>query len=234
MPRGRFTTRFMIHMGGRLDGRRPKSGKQRAWSRRTMFEVQFVHRLFHSEADITVGFDLGASQVSFDGRCVRLSPLACLSFAGHYMVVDTMHSSSTCEQRIVKYANRGFGVVFPFAKTSEGVVCDGEHDLKGMPLTYFKGYRVRMVAYAWSDPSWKSHRAASNVRNQVRIMLERPDKTESVDATLLRDYDDEFQRLLPNTAGVLSKACAIEHAVAYGGSGEVGAFTTSTGPPGRR
>jgi hypothetical protein len=200
--RGRFTTRFMIHAGGAVDGPLDgRTGTSRAWSRHTRFEVQFVHRLFHSEADITIGFDIGPAQVAFDGRTVRLTPLACLAYAGRFMIVDTAHESSSFVTRICKYANRGFGVIFPFGAWRDTVEIEG---LPGL-CTFWNRYGPGPI------------RGVMLGCTATRVTQGRHTD---------RDYDDEYEDLLPRSFA-LSRACAIEHAVALGSAGAVGAYTTS-------
>ncbi|KAE8255556.1 hypothetical protein A4X13_0g2991 [Tilletia indica] len=74
--------------------------------------IQVITTLYSSVAEVISLFDLGPVAVAYDGEEVWISPRAMWSFStGYTPVTDAIRGSSA--SRILKYAQRGFGLSFP-------------------------------------------------------------------------------------------------------------------------
>lgn len=79
--------------------------------------VQVVLRLFRSVAEVLAGFDLDCCCVAYDGARVAALPRARRALARGYNLAgaDASRESHNYEQRLLKYALRGFAVACPLA-----------------------------------------------------------------------------------------------------------------------
>lgn len=75
--------------------------------------VQFVLRLYASPAEILQGFDVDASGFGFDGSRIWATPRALASLITQCNTIDMTRRSPSYEQRLAKYAERGFEVYWP-------------------------------------------------------------------------------------------------------------------------
>jgi hypothetical protein len=76
--------------------------------------VQIILRKYTSIAEILYGFDIGSSQMAYDGNELYLTVLSKFALETGYNIVDTSHLSPTYEKRLYKYKNRGYSIVFPY------------------------------------------------------------------------------------------------------------------------
>lgn len=76
--------------------------------------VQIILRKYTSIAEILYGFDIGSSQIAYDGNDLYLTVLSKFALETGYNIVDTSHLSPTYERRLYKYKDRGFTIVFPY------------------------------------------------------------------------------------------------------------------------
>ena len=74
--------------------------------------VQIVCRLYRSLEEILVGFDVDCSTFAYDGEMVYASPRGIAAFATRINSIDISRRSPSYENRLFKYAKRGFGVFF--------------------------------------------------------------------------------------------------------------------------
>lgn len=65
------------------------------------------------------GFDLDTSAIGFDGSRVWASPRAIAALITQSNRVDVTRRSPSYENRLVKYASRGFEIYVPELKRSE-------------------------------------------------------------------------------------------------------------------
>ncbi|EEH09828.1 ankyrin repeat protein [Histoplasma capsulatum G186AR] len=75
--------------------------------------VQIVLRLYKSVSEVLTGFDVDCSCTAFDGRQVWASPRAVAAFATQTNSIDLTRRSPSYENRLAKYAHRGFEVYWP-------------------------------------------------------------------------------------------------------------------------
>lgn len=75
---------------------------------------QFILRLYERPDMILGGFDLPCCAIGFSLMTgLVMTPLAAFNLATSSVIVDTRKRSSTFDRRLVKYANRGFRIIFP-------------------------------------------------------------------------------------------------------------------------
>ncbi|KAL0238658.1 hypothetical protein GEMRC1_013131 [Eukaryota sp. GEM-RC1] len=79
----------------------------------SLAECQIILRLYSSKSEILHGFDLGSSQVGFDGKQLYTTTLGKLSYTYMINVVDPSRRSTSYEYRLGKYLERGFKIVLP-------------------------------------------------------------------------------------------------------------------------
>ncbi|PGH04470.1 hypothetical protein GX51_03461 [Blastomyces parvus] len=72
--------------------------------------VQIVLRLYKNVSEILTGFDVDCSCTAFDGRQVWATPRAIAAFATQANCIDLTRRSPSYENRLAKYAHRGFEV----------------------------------------------------------------------------------------------------------------------------
>ncbi|KGM91729.1 uncharacterized protein PADG_12187 [Paracoccidioides brasiliensis Pb18] len=75
--------------------------------------VQIVLRLYKSVSEILTGFDVDCACTEFDGSQVWASPRAIAAFATQTNSMDLTRRSPSYENRLAKYAHRGFEVHWP-------------------------------------------------------------------------------------------------------------------------
>lgn len=76
-------------------------------------KIQIIYRLYKSKSEILHGFDLGSSAVGFDGKKIYLTSLGKFSYEYGYNIIDLTRRSTTYEKRLLKYLERGFGIIMP-------------------------------------------------------------------------------------------------------------------------
>ena len=75
--------------------------------------VQIVLRLYKSISEIVTGFDIDCACTLFDGSQVWANPRALASFVTQANTIDLTRRSPSYENRLAKYAHRGFEVYWP-------------------------------------------------------------------------------------------------------------------------
>ncbi|KAK5111614.1 hypothetical protein LTR85_011792 [Meristemomyces frigidus] len=75
--------------------------------------VQIVLRIYRSISEILTGFDVDCSCVAYDGQQVWASPRALVAYMTQTNTVDLTRRSPSYENRLSKYAKRGFEVYWP-------------------------------------------------------------------------------------------------------------------------
>lgn len=96
-------------------------------------EFQFVYRQFRNKADILYNMDLGSCQCMWDGVEFLGTRMAreCLNYGVN--IFDLSEWGPYKEERLVKYFNNGFAVVFPNLNYSM-VSDEGDHELPYITL----------------------------------------------------------------------------------------------------
>ena len=78
-----------------------------------MRHVQIILRRYATISQVLLYFDIDACQLAYDGSTVLATPAARRALTSGVNVADATCRSSSYEQRLHKYARRGFGVVVP-------------------------------------------------------------------------------------------------------------------------
>ena len=82
-------------------------------SRHPVRHVQIVLRIYKSISEILTGFDVDCSCAAYDGNQVYASPRALAAYMTQINSVDLTRRSPSYENRLSKYAQRGFEVYWP-------------------------------------------------------------------------------------------------------------------------
>jgi hypothetical protein len=82
-------------------------------SRHPVRHVQIVLRIYKSISEILTGFDVDCSTAAFDGKQVYASPRALAAYMTQINTIDLTRRSPSYENRLSKYAQRGFEVHWP-------------------------------------------------------------------------------------------------------------------------
>jgi hypothetical protein len=80
--------------------------------------VQIVLRIYRSISEVLTGFDVDSSCVGYDGKQVYASPRALAAFVTQFNTVDLSRRSPSYENRLSKYARRGFEIYWPLLDRS--------------------------------------------------------------------------------------------------------------------
>lgn len=75
--------------------------------------VQVILRMYSSISEIIHGFDIGAAQVAWDGENVWFTSMGRVAYEQGINVLNLSKRRGTYEKRLIKYTNRGFGLVLP-------------------------------------------------------------------------------------------------------------------------
>ena len=75
-------------------------------------QIQFILRDYTSHSQILHGFDLSSCAISFDGTTTRFTALGAWSYLTKLNIVWPAYRSPSYEHRLVKYWNKGYGLVF--------------------------------------------------------------------------------------------------------------------------
>jgi hypothetical protein len=76
----------------------------------TLPKVQIVTRKYSSAADVLSSFDIDCCCVAYDGTRAWASPRAVRALCTGVNLIDLKFRSATFENRLLKYARRGFAV----------------------------------------------------------------------------------------------------------------------------
>ena len=71
-------------------------------------KIQIILRLYHSIQHVLMGFDLDCCCLGFNGKNVLATDRGLRAIKYQYQLVDTTRLSTTYENRLIKYAKRGF------------------------------------------------------------------------------------------------------------------------------
>jgi hypothetical protein len=102
---------------------------------------QVIHRLYTCPSEVVHGFDLDASGILWDGRSVWVTHRADYSLRNKVNFLDFARFSETYENRLAKYAARGFRVWLPdydqalvrwndLARLKEAIVKEGVYEME--------------------------------------------------------------------------------------------------------
>ncbi|KAG9185559.1 hypothetical protein G6011_06890 [Alternaria panax] len=80
--------------------------------------VQIVLRIYRSISEILTGFDVDCSCAAYDGQQVYASPRALAAYMTQINTIDLTRRSPSYENRLSKYARRGFEVYWPLLDRS--------------------------------------------------------------------------------------------------------------------
>lgn len=80
--------------------------------------IQIVLRLYKSVSEILTGFDVDCACAAYDGKQVWAAPRALTSYMTQVNTIDLTRRSPSYENRLSKYAHRGFEVYWPLLDRS--------------------------------------------------------------------------------------------------------------------
>jgi hypothetical protein len=109
-------------------------------------KVQVILKKYSTISEILYGFDLGSSQIGYDGKTFYLTILSKFALKTNFNILDTTKRSKTYEHRIDKYIAKGFETLLPFSKDDMYIdymisdsygSCETSHNL--INLAYSKG-----------------------------------------------------------------------------------------------
>lgn len=75
--------------------------------------IQVILRLYHSMEQVALGFDLDACAMVYNGSKVMAYPRAVRALVRREILVDVRRQSTSMEERLLKYAKRGFRIAMP-------------------------------------------------------------------------------------------------------------------------
>jgi ankyrin repeat protein len=81
--------------------------------------IQIVLRVYKSVSEILTGFDVDCSCAAYDGEQVYVSPRALAAYVTQTNVIDLSRRSPSYENRLSKYAHRGFEIYWPHLDRSK-------------------------------------------------------------------------------------------------------------------
>lgn len=82
-------------------------------SKHPVRHVQIVLRIYKNISEILTGFDVDCSCAAYDGKQVYVSPRALVSYMTQINTIDLTRRSPSYENRLSKYAHRGFEAYWP-------------------------------------------------------------------------------------------------------------------------
>lgn len=75
--------------------------------------IQIILRLYRSISEILTGFDVDCACVAYDGQQVYANPRAIVAHMARTNTIDLTRRSPSYENRLAKYATRGFQIFWP-------------------------------------------------------------------------------------------------------------------------
>ncbi len=96
------------------------------------FEYQIILRMYHTLSSIIHAFDIPSCCIAYDGVVAYTTTLGAYAITNQINLVSTNYRSTSFEQRLTKYFNRGFGIALIGYNLNAGYVRNrsGESKLK--------------------------------------------------------------------------------------------------------
>jgi len=76
-------------------------------------KYQIIFRIYKTASEVLHGFDIGSSAIGFDGRNLLFTSLSKFAYEYNCNILDTTRRSTTYEDRLKKYFQRGFEIILP-------------------------------------------------------------------------------------------------------------------------
>jgi hypothetical protein len=76
-------------------------------------KYQIIFRIYKTPSEVLHGFDIGSSAIGFNGKQLLFTTLSKFSYGYNCNILDTTRRSTTYEDRLKKYFNRGFEIILP-------------------------------------------------------------------------------------------------------------------------
>lgn len=152
-------------------------------------KIQIVLRKYVSIAEILYGFDIGPSQVAWDGKRLYFTTMSNLAYKTGFMILDTTRRSLTFEKRIQKYVDKGFCPIFPFYKS---VNLKGVTSFPNKYFLYEKNSFYPLVNDRGAEYCFGSKKYADNTELNCRYLL---GKSQCFCIRGLEMRDRDFNRL---------------------------------------
>ena len=84
--------------------------------------VQIIFKIYEDIKEILYTFDLGSSEVGFDGEKVYFSEMGKFAYETMCNITIQRHITKSYEYRLMKYLQRGFNVILPKLKRDENKI----------------------------------------------------------------------------------------------------------------
>jgi hypothetical protein len=124
--------------------------------------VQIILRMYSSISEILHGFDIGASQVAWDGKDVYFTSMGRVAYEQGINVLNLTKRRGSYEYRLRKYSTRGFATVLPNMRWPDKqefeTMLGANETSKNVNLGSYeiKLPRITMNAYVTSSQSYDS------------------------------------------------------------------------------
>ena len=127
-----------------------------------------------------MGFDVDSCSVGFDGKKVYMTPRAHRALTHQYNAVDMTRRSPTYEQRLAKYADRGFAVLVPTLQRNKI-----DPQLFERRFDQLQGLAKLILLEKLSTPEGRQR-----YKNQQRLKKLRPPAEQKSRKTMRKTYTD--------------------------------------------
>lgn len=87
------------------------------WNHKVKYQI--ILKLYRSVSDILHGFDIGVCQFAFADDDLHFTSAARYALETGYNIIDTSKMSATYVNRLIKYFERGYGIVMPTCGASK-------------------------------------------------------------------------------------------------------------------
>lgn len=116
--------------------------------------IQIILRLYHSPAEILLGFDIDCCAIGFDGKHVWAMERCIRALNKRYNLTNPSRRSTSYEYRLYKYSKRGFAVCVPSlngSRISQELLSKSIWQVEGLAklILYHRGYWAHQ--FLWSD-----------------------------------------------------------------------------------
>eukprot|EP01119_Soliformovum_irregulare_P017405 TRINITY_DN516_c0_g1_i3.p1 TRINITY_DN516_c0_g1~~TRINITY_DN516_c0_g1_i3.p1 ORF type:complete len:1681 (+),score=670.06 TRINITY_DN516_c0_g1_i3:13-5055(+) len=155
--------------------------------------IQIILRMYASPAEVLMGFDVDCCSLGYDGKQVWMTPRAHRALCYQANTIDMSRRSPTYEQRLAKYAERGFAVNVPSLDRSRL-----DPQLFERRFDQLQGLAKLLLLERISTPE-----ARTAYKEKQRLLQLRPESKARVSilGQLASEYDDEYNRQRAHEVG---------------------------------
>lgn len=139
-------------------------------------KIQIIFRLYSSKSEILHGFDVGSCAIGYDGTKVYVTSLGKFAYELGFNIIDLTRRSTTYEKRLIKYLERGFGIImcdFDMTKLNTAYQNHNMELLIDMPYLKFAVGRVYHNDLCFTKSCTKLSNLSDycdiNIRKKIKI-----------------------------------------------------------------